>query len=525
MKVVIHYVDSKFHTKRKETCTVSGQVSLGYALREQGVRLSYDCGGNGICGKCLVRFLTGAPQPTEREKTFFQQDKLQQGYRLACESKIVTDCEIEILEADGEVQSIATESSREKIVADDETGEYGVAVDLGTTTIALALVDIEKKMVLKAVTIENSQRSYGADVMSRMQQSLAGEAERLQKLVIGDIEQGIQKLFTDCFKHSIPGDEVEKKIKQMVIAGNTTMCHLLLGYSCESLAVAPFQPVSVKKEIRSYRGIQVTVFPGASAFIGGDVVAGLSALSFEKNYSPKLLLDLGTNGEMVLWANHKYYATSASAGPALEGGNISCGCASIRGAICDVMIAGKRNQIKTIGNAPAVGICGSGLISLISGMRRNHIIDEQGIFAEEFHGEYVVCDGRMPTERKVSITQEDVQNFQLAKSAICSGVEYLLSRMPGKTQQQKLEIYLAGGLGVHLPVQAAVEVGLFPRSFAGQIKTVGNTSLQGAVEYLLEPETKNECIQNICTQIEVLPMNEWPDFESVYVENLILKRK
>lgn len=522
MKVTIRFVNNEFHTKREETCTISGQVSLGYALREKGIEIPYDCGGNGICGKCRVRFLTGAPEPTSRDRALFSEKQLQQGYRLACEAKLTRDCEIEIAESAGDIQGIALENVTTPFVAPEE---YGVAVDLGTTTIALALISLEKKTVLKTTALGNSQRKYGADVMSRMQQSIAGEKEKLKQLVIEDIKRGIETLCLGYFGQTHSEKEWKPWIKRVVIAGNTTMCHLLLGYSCESLAVAPFKPVSVQKETITFQGIETIVLPGISAFIGGDIVAGLSELCFHKDDNPKLLLDLGTNGEMVLWANHRYYAVSASAGPALEGGNISCGCPSVNGAIYDVMIAGTRRQIKTIGNAPAIGICGSGLISLMSGMLRNRVIDEQGIFREEFSGEYTVCDGTQAGEKKVCITQEDVQNFQLAKSAIYCGIKRLLCQVSEKSDLENLEVYLAGGLGVHLPIQAAINVGLFPKDFMGHIKTVGNSSLQGAIAYLCQPEIKNECIQKICTHTDVLSLNEWPEFEQAYVENLLLKKR
>jgi uncharacterized 2Fe-2S/4Fe-4S cluster protein (DUF4445 family) len=267
-----------------------------------------------------------------------------------------------------------------------------------------------------------------------------------------------------------------------------------------------------------YQHIPVTVLPGASAFIGGDIIAGLYALDALQWQQPTLFLDLGTNGEMVLWTGKEFLATSAAAGPAFEGGNISCGVAGIYGAVNDVVIAGKKNGTTTIGGVPAVGICGSGLLAAISGMKKSGILDGNWILQQEFldEGYPLTTPG---AKSPIRITQEDVRQYLLAKSAIVSGYQILLQA--GGLQETDLEeVELAGGLGMHLKVSYGIAAGLFPGTFQGKTKSVGNTSLQGAIKYLMQPGEGRHQMEEMIERLQVLSLAEQPGFEEKFIENL-----
>lgn len=507
------------------------------ALREHGIAMDYICGGKGICGKCAVRVLEGKAEPSVADRAFFSEEQLVQGYRLACQMHVTADILLEIPQeqlqqqknepkmqvagiqthhemADtfGNAQEDAAEQtySHAQDVATEQT--YGVAIDLGTTTIGFALVDLQTKEVCRTQSRLNTQRSYGADVLSRIQSANEGHEKELQACVTKDLREGVVQLCGDLL--------TQKAIKHIVISGNTTMCHLLRGYSCKTLGVAPFIPSHLALEQWKEDDIEITIFPGASSFIGGDIVSGIYSISDEKE--PWMLLDFGTNGEMVLWTGEQLFATAAAAGPAFEGGNITCGCASVPGAISSVMIAGCHSHTKTIGGIPAIGICGSGLLEAISGMRKAGLLDENGTFIENLRSDGFVLQ-TPGSIKEIVLTQEDIRQFQMAKSAIAVGQKTLL-RAAGRKASDMKHVYLAGGMGSFLNVRAAAAVGLLQKEFLPVAKAVGNTSLQGAITYLLkQTKTETKKLEEIAKQIRVLSLAETPGFEEDYIMHMALQ--
>lgn len=495
------------------------------ALQEHGIAMDYICGGKGICGKCAVRVLEGKAETSVADYAFFSKEQLAQGYRLACQMHITEDILLEIPQEqlqqqknEPKMQVAGIQTYHE--VADtscDAQGDavehtYGVAVDLGTTTIGFALVDLQTKEVCRTQSRLNTQRSYGADVLSRIQSANEGHEKELQASVTKDLREGVVQLCGDLL--------TQKAIKHIVISGNTTMCHLLRGYSCKTLGAAPFTPSHLELEQWNEEDIAITIFPGASAFIGGDIVSGIYAINDETE--PWMLLDFGTNGEMVLWTGEQLIATAAAAGPAFEGGNITCGCASVPGAISGVMIAGCHSHTKTIGGIPAIGICGSGLLEAISGMRKAGLLDENGTFIENLRSDGFVLQ-TPGSKKKIVLTQEDIRQFQMAKSAIAVGQKMLLREAGLKASAIK-HVYLAGGMGSFLNVRAAVAVGLLQKDFLPVAKAVGNTSLQGAITYL-QKQTKTETkkLEEIAKQIRVLSLAETPGFEEDYIMHMALQ--
>ena len=507
------------------------------ALREHGIAMDYICGGKGICGKCAVRVLEGKAEPSVADCAFFSEEQLAQGYRLACQMHITEDILLEIPQehlqqrkngpkmqvagiqtyhevADtfGNAQEDAAEQTYSHAKEDATEQAYGVAIDLGTTTIGFALVDLRTKEVCRTQSRLNTQRSYGADVLSRIQSANEGHAKELQACVTKDLREGVVQLCGDLL--------TKKAIKHIVISGNTTMCHLLRGYSCKTLGVAPFIPSHLTLEQWKEDDIEITIFPGASSFVGGDIVSGIYAISDEKE--PWMLLDFGTNGEMVLWTGKRLFATAAAAGPAFEGGNITCGCASVPGAISSVMIAGCHSHTKTIGGIPAIGICGSGLLEAISGMRKAGLLDENGTFIENLRSDGFVLQ-TPGSKKEIILTQEDIRQFQMAKSAIAVGQKTLLKAAGRKASDMK-HVYLAGGMGSFLNVRAAVAVGLLQKEFLPVAKAVGNTSLQGAITYLLkQTKTETKKLEEIAKQIRVLSLAETPGFEEDYIMHMALQ--
>lgn len=443
--------------------------SLLERLREREIFLPADCGGAGTCGKCRVRFLKRAPEPKPVERRIFTQQQLEDGWRLACmacpEEEVAIEFEprgdaIDVLaefavtsEAGGVPASgqVRAETQEPQIIRK-------VAVDLGTTTIAAALVDCTNDKILATQTGVNHQRSLGCDVITRIRAAAEGKAQELQRTVDQDLADLIRQLGEDP-------DTVET-----VIAGNTTMEHLLLGLPCESLGRAPYTPV----DISLHRAGNRLIMPGISTFVGADIVSGIVACGMDQSEKTVALIDLGTNGEMAVGNRSRILVASAAAGPAFEGGCISCGTAGIRGAIDAVEIRNGSARVHTIGSAKPVGICGSGVIETVYELCRTGIVDETGQMDEKYE------QSGFPLALDVFFTGEDIREVQLAKSAVRAGFETLAQEY-GIDIEQIDTLYLAGGFGWRINLKKAVGIGLLPRIAAERIRPVGNSSLAGAV--------------------------------------------
>lgn len=443
------------------------------------VPINYMCGRAGICGKCKIHFLQGAPAPTEEEEDYFTEAELAEGYRLACmcgteksttfdadmknaagaAAENASDVVIELVPYPGYLQKTMDKKRQDATLTEKPVAKSpvsAVAVDLGTTTVAFAYLNSQGEVISQKKLI-NPNCGYGADVISRMSSyNRHGE----------DITCQLQDFIFENVGEYVP----------LVISGNTVMSHMLLGLDCQGLSVAPFKPVTLNYNFLDKQDIYIV--PGASAFIGGDILSGLYYLDADTWQDTTLFIDLGTNGEMVLYHEGKYFSTSASAGPAMEGVNISCGMPSVDGAIYSIMMVRDRSVVKTISGIPAEGICGSGLIDAIYGLRQNGLLDENGIFADEYRESGYTFD-TIRSARDIRLTPDDVREFMLAKAAIATGWQMLME-YAGIEEVQLARVYIAGSFGNNIDVAKARAIGLLPD--VENIKAVGNTSLEGAVK-------------------------------------------
>lgn len=423
-------------------------------LRYQGGYIPAYCGGKGICGKCKVRFMKNAPEPTENEKTFFSKEELENGWRLACESEVNGKIELELSLYDEESMEVETGFYGSSVQ------QYDVAVDIGTTTIEASKIDKNTKKVTNTVTSVNNQRMFGADVISRIEAANNGRGEQLQGLILNDIEKLLHKL------------EISKEDTKVIISGNTTMEHLLQGYSCKMLGIAPYEPVDIS--LHEYENM--TILPGISTFVGADIVSGIIATGMNQSDSISILVDVGTNGEMAIGNKDRILVASTAAGPAFEGGNIAHGMAGIKGAIDTVTIDDGEASITIIGGGKPIGICGSGVLEVTYELLKNELIDETGLLEDEYF------DAGFPLSTDVTFTGKDIREVQLAKSAIRTGIEILIKEY-GITYKEIDKLYLAGGFGQHINIKKAVGIGLLPEGLKEKVVAVGNTSLAGAVLY------------------------------------------
>ena len=553
------------------------------ALREQGVRIDAPCGGSGRCGKCRVRVVSGELPATAEDRRFLSEREIASGVRLACTARPVSDLRIRVLAKPGrQISAVAemsgcitdmnigrvteqsadlqkrnmfpkqkpgdvtgsekvgndsagdTSSEKQGVFATDENG-YGIAVDIGTTTLAACLYGWSDGTVVETVTAVNSGRDFGADVLSRMEASNHGKRARLQELLQEDVCGLLAELLRRANVQAVD-------VQTIVIAANMTMVHLLMGYSCETLGRAPFVPAN--KRMINADGMRilgasrfrcpVIVLPAVSAFVGGDIVSGMLTLGMDKGNDTVLLLDVGTNGEMALRHNGQIYVTSTAAGPAFEGGGISCGCASVPGAICGVKLVesqadrckslaegrtgtyqGQDMMLRTIGDAAPVGICGSGVLELVSELLCVGFLDATGLFAEEYRENGFLL-GKTASGERIAFTQGDVRALQLAKGAIRAGIEALLAAA-GVGAEEIAQIHLAGGFGVRMDEQAAIRIGLLPEAFRGRIRPVGNSSLSGAVFAGRCAQLESAC-EELLAQCRQVVLAEQPEFEENYLK-------
>ena len=474
-------------------------------LQKEQIYLPAPCGGRGVCGKCRVRFVSDAPDPSAAGKKYFTEEELAEGWRLACRVTLEGPAVIELPDADedeivaatgfsGDGNSSRTDSA--DLYADSDAADYVVAVDIGTTTLAASLVDRSSGQVLKTVTSVNHQRAYGTDVVSRMDASNNGKAEELQQSILNDLAGMSEKL------------GMNPETAPFVIAGNTTMQHLLQGLSCKTLGVAPYDPVDIS--LHSWRNMQM--MPGISTFVGADIVSGMIAVDMDQSDEVCLLVDLGTNGEMVIGSREKMVSASTAAGPAFEGGNISCGVAGIPGAISSVSIEDGEATVGTIGDRPAIGLCGTGVLETVYELLKDELIDETGLMDDDYF------DDGFPLAEGVVFTNKDVREVQLAKSAIRAGIEVLLQEY-GVGYDGVARVYIAGGFGEKINQEKAIGIGLLPEEFEGKIIPIGNSSLAGAVMLAKDPSLGERCARVAAAAGETA-LAENPKFNDLYMDHM-----
>ena len=476
-------------------------------LRENSL-LFFDCGGRGTCGKCRGRVLKGdAGKLTKEEETLLTEKEKAENVRLFCQIRAVTDLELSV---EREKPVFVSEYPEQKGSCGCQERRLGLALDMGTTTLAGLLVDLETGRALAEGTVWNPQGCYGADIISRMQYCLQpGGTERMQKKLI----EGLRELL-DC----LTGQTGE--IVRITAAGNSAMTHFLLGRKTDTLAYAPFQPEffdsqSVDAEklgIPVPKGTELLTLPLLQGQIGGDITGALLSVDIFEKGEGTLLFDLGTNGEIAFYWKGKIYVCSTAAGPALEGAGISCGMRAQAGAIESVWLTGGNIFTKVIGNRKAEGICGSALIDAVSVLLDLGKIHPDGYL----EGERFFLSG---TEESggVFLTQEDIRQYQLVKAAIRAGMEAVVHAADAE-QKDISGIYIAGAFGNSLRKRNAVRTGLLP-DLNVEITAVGNASLKGAALVMVS-ENARKYVKKIQDSAVLVPLAEAEEFKEAYIREM-----
>lgn len=481
----------------------TGRNLLDTLLKENMAEGSF-CKGLSLCGHCKVRFVKGAPFPSARERSFFTAEELRKGFRLACQAKPVQDCVMELLFEKESSMEIVTESTLklekeaendadvsrkvEKILQTEEqsgiaeanttyvqrsenTERAFVAVDIGTTTVVMQLVDADSEKVLHTVKYMNPQRCFGFDVLSRIQ-AAKEQGEVLKKQIRNALIQGVNTLRKESGCEIVP--------ELLCVTGNTAMLHIFMGYDTEGLGKSPFQPVSVACEETELDGMRTVLMPSVSAFVGADVAAGILASKMQETEQINLLLDLGTNGEMALGNKEKILTCATAAGPAFE--------------------SGAEN-----------GVYGSDRIGAVAELLEQGQIEESGYMEET---NCCVYQGK-----NVEVTLEQIRQLQLAKGAVRAGIEILMQKYGLKSYEEIDNVFLAGGFGFFLDAHAAAEIGLIPKELEKKVKAIGNSALAGARSFGKEYLKEKAAEWLVHTEaIESFNLAEEDEFQELYIQ-------
>ena len=398
-------------------------------------------------------------------------------YSFDCAMIPKGDVTVTLPDRSGSIQGISLEDMSQVSGPGDT-----LLVDLGTTTVALALIERSTGKLRRRAVFANPQRTFGADVVSRIQASLQGQGPALKDCIRQAIEQQVSLLTQG-------NGQSPEELTLCLIGGNTAMIHLLMGWDCRPLSASPFALRERTPGPLVHGSCKILIFPWISAFVGGDITAGM--LACRKDGSPDyLFVDLGTNGEMLLCHEGRMFAASTAAGPAFEGSGLSCGCPGVPGAITRVTLKRLQPVLDTIGNKLPVGICGSGAISLCKEVIVRGYADRRGILQDAFPEEGIRL-GVSPDRKPLFFTPDDFRQVQTAVAAVAAGIE-TLCREAGAAAKQIPVLYLGGGFGFYLESEAYQTLHMFAGVSPDAVIPMGNTCLRGLFHYAVNEYDENE---------------------------------
>ncbi len=521
--------------------TELGTTVSSLLKKSHGVEMP--CGGRHACGKCMVYAEGGFAAPSETEQKLLGAERLAQGIRLACFLEAVPDGKIDALrqEADGDEticvsapseptgayaagMSPAQPSERASAAPSAEAApsarlyrHLGAAVDIGTTTIAAALY--REGRAVGTMGAWNPQSVFGADVISRMEASLEGKADKLAAIV----REAVSCLLTELAEHA--GESAEA-IETVIITGNTSMLYFLTQKDPRCLSRAPFEADELfgwwtigEALDLSCRKADVYLPRCMSAFVGADITTAIlgsgltetDGVSAARGGRSRLMVDVGTNGEIVLFHKERLICCATAAGPAFEGAGLSCGMRGVAGAIDHVNWENGNWKVHVIGDreaSTAEGICGSGVIDGVAGLLESGLLEDTGYLEED------VCFAG-----NVGLTAEDIREVQLAKGAIRAGMETLLAEE--KIDAAGLEgLYVAGGFGSYMSAKSAERIGLFPKIDLSRIKICGNAALAGAVRILHDRRMEKEATA-LAERAKTINLGTSAKFQEFYMEYMM----
>jgi uncharacterized 2Fe-2S/4Fe-4S cluster protein (DUF4445 family) len=586
-------------------------VSIFDAASWNGIAIDSTCGGHGTCKKCRIQITEGVVPISRLDLRAFNQDELDNGWRLACVSRVVENLKIvvppmttrpkaatvgvgrqvilrpavqkrylELIEptlhdqrpdiqrvrdeiSDLEIKvdfrvlqklPVILRESNFKVTAviiddtlievekgDTTTSIYGIAFDLGTTTVVATLMDLNLGVPVAVKSVLNRQQPFGADVISRI------SATMLDKKSLLNLRKSAQETLNQLTTEVCEEAKVNSQnVYEIAVAGNATMVQLVLGIDPEPVGVAPFITVSQEWPVLNASefgieinpGAQAYVFPSLGAYVGGDIVAGALASGLDRDKRTRLFIDVGTNCEIMLTDGNRILTTAAPAGPAFEAASIKCGMRADDGAIEVVRIKDFKVELQTIGEAEPVGICGSGLVDAVAELSKCGFLDPSGRFVDDDKAIQInpALASRLVTSEskerifilhgdagnpKVFLTQRDVRELQFAKASIATGWKLLVDQLNVNVQDIQ-QVLLAGSFGSYLSASSAIEIGLVPKLPVLRIISAGNVAGEGAKMVLLS-QAERSGATTLLREVEYVELSDRPDFNDIFVEQLSLK--
>lgn len=488
-----------------ETCLIAknNKELLAHLLQREGISLDMPCAGNHTCGKCKVKVSGAMDEMSEAEAALLSGQDRAAGMRLACFAYALGEINVYLPQkrrAKILTESIGDLRVNEPLMASDR---LGIAIDIGTTTVVCKLFDAAG-CELAVVNAMNKQSSFGADVISRINSGIRFGNEPITDAIVNQIEEMVAQL-------AAKADVAKSRITHAVAVGNTTMLHCFCGLDPEGIGCAPFTPMSLFDSDHDdiIEGISIYIPPCVSAYVGADLVACLIATRLREENNTALLVDIGTNGEMALIHQGELYCCSTAAGPAFEGAGITWGMNASSGAIAHIGYDEDEQKViyDTIDDAPAIGLCGSGIIDLTALLFAHGAMKSTGSLVKEGH-ELSACMGEKKEfifpGGKIAFTQADVRQVQLAKAAILGGMMTLADNCEINIDDLST-LYLCGGFGTYLDPNTAEAIGLIPAGSSKKVVNMGNAALLGAAMLLLDHDARVQIasIAKDCFYIEL----------------------
>lgn len=572
--------------------------SLLDILIENNIFVDNPCNGKGLCGKCKVKIISGNFEEIhETESNLLSEKEIKEGIRLSCIVIPREDITIEVLQkerkhnilTEGFIPSFKYNPSiikrvvninkpslqnqisyedlliktfnidnvdwnvlKEELIYDEVTGIfngdnligiekgdtknllYGIAVDIGTTTVITSLINMNTGEEISTESMINSQKKFGLDVLTRITYKLENPKtaqKELQSSIVESINNMIEKV---CNVSKVN----KENIYEMSIAGNSTMMHFLLGVDTDSIGKSPYAPVFIKSKnilardigFKINKSARLYCLPSVSSYIGADIVAGAYVCNLSKESKNVLFIDIGTNGEIVLSNKGKLLSCSCAAGPALEGMNISSGMRAAEGAIEDIKISENGIELKVIGNKSPIGICGSGILAVLKELLKVKLVRKQGAFIKkdtlkenDYRFNMLQENGKkrefiINKDPLILVTQSDIRQVQLAKGAILSGF-YALLKKANLSMDDLDKVIIAGQFGAHLSIDSLIGTGILPKGI-NNLEYVGNSSKTGAYMCLMSKEVKRE-IEELSGKIDYMELGASENYEKLFAECLM----
>ena len=515
---------------------IVGKSILEHIKKIGKVEIDSECGGKGTCCKDIIRVDKGENSLSKLsniEKSFLKHGKLKPNHRLACQAIVTKDTkDIRIFISSFGKYTILTDtiktdvelapsvfSNKGKVFYN--TGEnlgtyqgkiYGLAIDVGTTTLVMQVVDLEKgKNIGNPIASKNPQIAYGNDVISRIGYTIENKngLKELQKVVIDGINSSLKELEKKLGANRL---SITDKIYDVVVVGNSTMRDIFFGKNVHNLGVIPFEPLNKNSITMKACKLGLDVNPEAFVYgpplIGGhagaDCIADIIATKLYKNKKIAMIIDIGTNGEVVIGNKDKILTASCAAGGAYEGYQISCGVGAIEGAITKVKIENGKMKYETLGDKQPLGFCGSGVIDLLAKLLQSGIMNKNARISKDFH----LTDD-------VYITQDDINQLGIAKAGLRTDQD-LLIKYYGINIDKVNKIYLSGAFGNYMNIDSSIAIGLLPETDKSKFVRFGNGALAGAIDILLSRQMKSDA-ENLKNLIKHTKPNEIEGNEFQYM--------